>query len=69
MLSGAPDSKTIRVNGRINGTWIVILIDSSSTYYFIDINITSRDNMKMSIVVKVRVQLANGDIIQGKGKV
>ncbi|KAL4607501.1 hypothetical protein ACB092_09G179000, partial [Castanea dentata] len=41
-LLGSPSLGTMRIKGRINDHWVVILIDTSSTHNFLDAAILSR---------------------------
>ena len=41
-LLGSPSPSTMRIKGRINGHWVVILIDTSSTHNFLDVAILSK---------------------------
>ena len=41
-LLGSPSPGTMRIKGKINGHWVVILIDTSSTHNFLDAAIVSK---------------------------
>ena len=43
-LLGSPSPGTIRIKGKINGYWIVILLDTSNTNNFLDAAILSNYN-------------------------
>lgn len=57
----------MRIKGRINGHWIVILIDTSSTYNFLDDAIISMLHLSVDPAVSFKVKVANGDTIKTKG--
>ena len=66
-LLGSPSPSTMRIKGRVNGHWIVILIDIGSTHNFLDAAILSRLHLPVDSTVSFEVKVANGDTIMTKG--
>ena len=66
-LLGSPSPSTMRIKGRINGHWIVILIDIGSTHNFLDAAILSRLHLLVDPTVSFEVKVVNGDTIMTKG--
>ena len=66
-LLGSPSPGTMRIKGRINGHWIVILIDTRITHNFLDAAILSRLHLPVDPTVSFEVKVANGDTIMTKG--
>lgn len=58
----------MRVKGRIENQWVTILIDSRSTYNFLDLVIFKKSNLPIDDMEKVKVTVTNGDLIPSKGK-
>lgn len=68
VITGALNSKTMRVKGRINGVWMIMLIDSCNTHNFIDPRVVNITQLKYRNEVKIHVQVASGDVISGGGE-
>ena len=61
-LLGSPSPGTMRIKGKINGHWVVILID-----YFLDAAILSKLQLFLDPIVSFEVKVANGATIKTKG--
>ena len=66
-LLGSPSPGTMRIRGTINGHWVVILIDTSSTHDFLDAAILSKLQLQLDPTVSFEVKVANGETIKTKG--
>ena len=66
-LLGSPSPGTMRIRGTINGHWVVILIDTSSTHDFFDAAILSKLQLQLDPTVSFEVKVANGETIKTKG--
>ncbi|XP_042946164.1 uncharacterized protein LOC122279545 [Carya illinoinensis] len=55
--------------GKIGPKWVVILIDSGSTHNFLDPAMLSRVSIPIVAEDKVRVKVANGELVDSEGKV
>ncbi|GKB76933.1 reverse transcriptase, partial [Tanacetum coccineum] len=60
-LSGAPHFQTMRVCGHVGKYKIHILIDSGSTHNFVDTTTTKRMGCKISAIVPLQVDVADGN--------
>lgn len=68
-ITGSLNPKTMRVKGRVGSQWVIILIDSGSTHNFVDPAILNRVSVPMIADEKVRVKVANGEMVNSEGKV
>lgn len=66
-LLGSPSPGTMRIKGKINRHWVVILIDTSSTHNFLDVAILSKLQLCLDPAVSFEVKVANGATIKTKG--
>ena len=66
-LLGSPSPSTMRIRGTINGHWVIILIDTGSTYDFLDAAILSKLQLQLDPTVSFEVKVANGETIKTKG--
>jgi len=66
-LFGSPSLGTMRIKGKINGHWIVILIDTGSTHNFLDAAIHFMLQLSIDPTVSFEVKVANGATIKTKG--
>ncbi|XP_075659120.1 uncharacterized protein LOC142628999 [Castanea sativa] len=65
-LLGSPSLGTIRIKGKINGHWVLILIDTGSTHNFLDAAILSKLQLCLDLTVSFEVKVANRAIIKTK---
>ncbi|KAF5480102.1 hypothetical protein F2P56_000872 [Juglans regia] len=68
-IIGSMNPKTMRVKGKIGNQWVVILIDSGSTHNFLDPAVLSRVHIPLVDEDKIRVKVANGEMVNSEGKV
>ncbi|XP_023873800.1 uncharacterized protein LOC111986409 [Quercus suber] len=66
-LLGSPSPGTMRIRGTINGHWVIILIDTSSTHDFLDAAILSKLQLHLDPTISFEVKVANGETIKTKG--
>ena len=66
-LLGSPSLGTMRVLGRVNHQELVILIDTGSTYNFLDTSIWMLLKLPISVEDNFEVKIANGALVQTKG--
>ena len=66
-LLGSPSPGTMRIKGKINGYWVVILLDTSSTHNFLDAAILSKLQLSLDPTVSFEVKVANGATIKTMG--
>ena len=64
MLLGSPSLGTMRIQGKINGHWLVILIDIRSTHNFVDAAMVSILQLLLDSFVTFEVKVANGASIR-----
>ena len=64
---GSPSPVTMRIKGRINGHWVVILIDNGNTHNFLDDAILSKLQLALDATVSFEVKVDNGATIKTKG--
>ena len=64
---GSPSPDTMRIKGKINGHWVVILIDTGITHNFLDAAIFSKLQLCLDPTVSFEVKVANGATIKTKG--
>ena len=57
----------MKVKGKINGHWVTILIDTSSTHNFLDATMLSILQLSLDSTLTFEVKLANGATIQTQG--
>ena len=60
-LLGLEDSQTMRIKGTIKQLQVILLIDSGSTYNFIDQSLVKRLRCHLHSVLGASVIVANGD--------
>ncbi|KAF5480441.1 hypothetical protein F2P56_001190 [Juglans regia] len=68
-IIGFMHPKTMRVKGKIGNRWVVIIIDSGSTHNFLDPVVLSRVHIPLVNEDKIRVKVANGEMVNSEGKV
>ena len=59
-LLGSPSPGTIRIKGKINGHWLIILIDTGSIPNFVDAAMVSVLQFPLDSSVTFEVKVANG---------
>ncbi|KAF5447056.1 hypothetical protein F2P56_032635 [Juglans regia] len=67
-LVGTPSPKTMRVLGHIKKRRLTILIDSGSTYNFVDTAVASKCGLTIQQSDPLQVRIANGDMVASEGK-
>jgi hypothetical protein len=60
--------KTILLLGKIGLQKIVILVDSGSTHNFVASAICSKTHLLVQKGKRIRVRVANGEVVESKGK-
>ena len=63
-LIGTPTPSTIRVKGKINGSGLVILVDTSSTHNFVEALLVSSLQLKVDVSRVLEVKVANGIVMR-----
>ena len=63
-LIGTPTPGTIRVKGKINGSGLVILVDTSSTHNFVEALLVSSLQLKVDVSRILEVRVANGIVVR-----
>ncbi|KAF5476973.1 hypothetical protein F2P56_003657 [Juglans regia] len=66
-ITGTPSSKTMRLMGWIGSIQVVLLVDSGSTYSFMDPSIARAAKLSVDKSKKIAVKVANGQMVQGLG--
>ena len=66
-LTGTPTHGTMRVKGRINGSRLVILIDTGSTHNFVDASLVKSLQLRIDVSKVLEVKVANGSIMKTQG--
>ena len=66
-LLGSPSPGTMRIKGRINGHWLIILINTGSTHNFIDAAMVSVLQLPLDSSITFEVKVANGASIRTQG--
>ena len=66
-LLGSPSLGTKRIKGKINGHWLIDLIDTGSTHNFLDATTISILRLSIDPTVTFEVKVANGATIKTKG--
>ena len=66
-LLGSPSPSTMRIKCKINGYWVVILLDIGSTHNFLDAAILSKLQLSLDPTVSFEVKVANGATIKTMG--
>ena len=64
MLLGSPSPGIMRIQGKINGHWLIILIDIRSTQNFVDAAMVSILQLLLDSFVTFEVKVANGASIR-----
>ena len=67
-LLGSPSPGTMRVLGQIKGYLVVILLDTRSSYNFLDFVLVRTLQLAMDTTRILEVRVANGDLIRTKGE-
>lgn len=57
----------MRVNGKIMGEGLIILLDSGSTHNFIDAALLQKLQLSVDVTQILEVKVANGDVIKTQG--
>ena len=63
-LFGSPSPSTMKVRGKINGYWVTILINTSSTHNFLDASVLLRLQLQLDTSRVLEVKVADGTIIK-----
>jgi len=66
-LIGTPTPATIRVRGKVNGSGLVILIDTGSSHNFVDASLVSRSQLRIDVSKVLVVKVANGSVVKTQG--
>ena len=66
-LTGTPTPGSIRVRGMVNGNGLVILIDTSSTYNFVDASLIYGLQLRIDVSKDLEVKVANGRVVKTLG--
>ena len=66
-LIGTLTPGTMRVRGKINGSGLVILVDTSSTHNFVDALLVSSLQLKVDVSRILEVKVANGTVVRTQG--
>ena len=66
-LTGTPTPGAMRVRGKVNISGLVILIDTSSTYNFVDASLVSRLQLRVDVSKVLEVKVANGSMVKTQG--
>ena len=66
-LIGTPTPGIMRVRGKINGSGLVILVDTSSTHNFVDALLVSSLQLKVDVSRILEVKVANGTVVRTQG--
>ena len=66
-LLGSPSPSTMRIKGKINGYWVVILLDTGSTHNFLDAAVLSKFQLSLDPTISFEVKVANGATIKTMG--
>ena len=61
---GTPTPGTMRVKGKVNGSRLVILIDTSSTYNFVDASLVSGLQLRVDVSKVLEIKVANGSVVR-----
>ena len=64
---GSPSPGTMRIQGKINGHWLIILIDTRSAHNFVDAVMVSILRLLLDSSVTFEVKVANGASIRTQG--
>lgn len=63
----SPTPSTMRVKGKINGSRLVILIDTGSAYNFVDASLVNSLQLRVDVSKFLEVKVANGSIVKTQG--
>ena len=63
-LLGSPSPGTMRIKGKINGHWLIILIDIGSTHNFVDAAMVFVLQLPLDSSITFEVKVANGASIR-----
>jgi len=67
-LTGTPTLGTMRVMGKVNGSGLVILIDTGSTHNFVDnASLASGLQLRVDVSKILEVKVANGYVVKTQG--
>ena len=66
-LTKTPTPGTMRVRGKINGSGLVILVDTGSTHNFVDVLLVSSLQLKVDVSRILEVKVANGIVVRTQG--
>ena len=66
-LIGTPTPGTMRVRGKINGSRLVLLVDTGSTHNFVDALVVSSLQLKIDVSRILEVKVANGTLVRTQG--
>ena len=66
-LTGTPTPGTMRVMGKVNGSGLVILIDTGSTHNFVDASLASGLQLRVDVSKILEVKVANGYVVKTQG--
>ena len=67
VVVGSPSPGTMRIDSRIQGQCLVILIDTSSTHNFLDVGLCSSLKLAIDIALAFDVKIANGATVRTLG--
>lgn len=66
-LLGSLSLGTMRIKGKINGYWLIILIDTGSTHKCVDVTMVFVLQLPLDFFVAFKVKVANGASIRKQG--
>ena len=63
-LTGTPTPSTMRVKGKVNGSGLVILVDTGNTHNFVDASLVPNLQLRVDVSKVLEVKVANGSIVK-----
>ena len=66
-LVGSPSPGTMRIEGKIQRQYLVILIDTGSTHNFLDARLCSSLKLAIDLALAFDVKIANGATVRKLG--
>ena len=67
VLTRTPTPGTMRVRGNINGSGLVILVNTGSTHNFVDALLVSSLQLKVDVSRILEIKVANGTVVRTQG--
>ena len=66
-LTGTPTPGTMKAKGKINGSGLVILVDTCITHNFVDASLVSSLQLRVDVIKILEIKAANGSIMKTQG--